>query len=258
MSILIKKRTVEDNVLNRSRINIANNKLEAVLPDLLAYLEGKPQQNELIVISQTFHAFSADKRKGILSHEQEVLQQNRITNSLLELINELDRKEADVYLSNRAPTDETTTLLDEFLDILAITHEAFIAQAKIRNLLVANIVDRLQIRQVLQYEVFFSTYFPQMSDEELRLHRTIRSYTEHVLARYNQQVLDLITQNKSLKQAIPRLKELEQHLVIWLGKYQGVFQTTPSMSLVYVGVEEGVPFPRGIEQDIKHYLGKQG
>lgn len=245
---------MKDKVLNNSRINISKNDLETALLEMFEYLEGKPKQNDLIIISQSYHSLSEGKTKGIIPYEQAVVQQNRIASSLLELINEIDKEDTEHYLRNFTPPSEDTSILEELLDILKITYEAFIAQAKIRNLLAYNMVNRLKIKELPQYEVFFSTYFSKMNDEELRLHNTIRSYTEHVLGQYNQQAVDLVRQNKNLKQEIPRLKELERHLIIWLGKYNGVFLKTPSMCLVYVGVEEGVPFPQGIEKEIMSFL----
>ncbi|MEN2283518.1 hypothetical protein AAGF08_15340 [Algoriphagus sp. SE2] len=54
---------------------------------------------------------------------------------------------------------------------------------------------------------------------------------------------------------IPRLKELKAHLEIWLAKFKGLFEITPSSCLIYVGVEEKKGFPIGIEQELREYLG---
>ncbi|MBK9962735.1 MAG: hypothetical protein IPP06_15860 [Saprospiraceae bacterium] len=199
---------MKDKVLNNSRINISKNNLETALLDMLKYLEGNPKVNELIIISQNFHLFSEDKRKGVLPYEQQVLQQNRIANSLLELINQIDKENTENYFKNFTPLEETTLVLKELVDILEVTYGAFIAQAKIRNLLMCNMVNRLKIKELPQYEVFFSTYFSKMNNEELRLHNTIRSYTENVLGRYNQQALDLVKLNKKYKTGTSQIKRI--------------------------------------------------
>ena len=53
---------------------------------------------------------------------------------------------------------------------------------------------------------------------------------------------------------MPRLSDLRTHLVVWLNKYDGLFVSTPEMCVLYVGVEDGVPFPRGIERSIQEWL----
>ncbi|HFA48309.1 MAG TPA: hypothetical protein ENJ95_04740 [Bacteroidetes bacterium] len=244
------------NILNSARTNIAKSELETAISEMLIYLKGSPRHSDLIIISQNYHSLQKEKTKGLLTYEQGNIQKNRIANSLLELINQLDKEATEGYLNNLEKPKNNISTIEDLLDILSVTGEAFVAQAKIRNLLVANMCSRLNIKNRLEYEVFFSTYFPKMNSEERRLHNTIRSYTENILSKYNQKALDLINENKSIKKEIPKLKDLELHLIIWMGKYSGVFQDTPSMSLVYVGVEEGVPFPRGIEGELKLYLQK--
>jgi len=51
-----------------------------------------------------------------------------------------------------------------------------------------------------------------------------------------------------------RLEELEQHLIVWHSKYESLFLPDESISLVYVGFEEGVKFPTGLEHDLNKYI----
>ena len=142
----------------------------------------------------------------------------------------------------------------ELLTTLETTYTTFLSQAAIRNDLYDMMKERLGVAGDLEYEDFFSFYFAQMNEEERRLHETIRSYTIHVLREYNGRALTIAEQYPVLKQHIPRMQELERHLVIWKAKYEGVFLSTPSMSLCYVGVRENVPFPHGIEDELREYL----
>jgi hypothetical protein len=141
------------------------------------------------------------------------------------------------------------------LEILDTAWTTFQAQAKIRNKLAQKIKDRIINAKSLQYEDFFHEYFDQMSKEELILHRTIRSYTSNVLKEYNQSALELIKENRELITDIPRLNELKSHLELWLAKFQGIFELTPSSCLIYVGVEEKKGFPIGIEKELRGFLG---
>jgi hypothetical protein len=88
----------------------------------------------------------------------------------------------------------------------------------------------------------------------LRLHRTIRAYTESILHEYNTRTLQVFEREPRLADVLPSTPALKQHLIIWLNKFDSVFLKTPSMCLLYVGVEEGVPFPSQIEHELNDYL----
>jgi hypothetical protein len=64
-------------------------------------------------------------------------------------------------------------------------------------------------------------------------------------------ILNLLNANPELSNKLNRLTELKNHLIVWKAKYDSVFLDDESMSLLYVGVKEKVPFPVGIEEDIK-------
>jgi len=142
----------------------------------------------------------------------------------------------------------------EILDLLNTTWTTFVAQARIRNELFERMRQRLGITEHLEYERFFHRYYAQMDEEERHLHNTIRAYTSDALREYNRRILDILEQNPGLLRAVERLSDLKRHLVVWSAKFNGVFTTSPSMCLVYVGVEEKVPFPKGIEDNLQSYL----
>lgn len=144
----------------------------------------------------------------------------------------------------------------ELLDLLDTTYATFQAQCRVRNKVVDIISERLAIINWYQYEDFFSRYYSEMNEQERQLHKTIRAYTENVLSEYNIRTLDIIKKNPELAEHIPSLPALKRHLIIWLSKYQGVFLSSPSMCLVYVGVEEKVPFPSDIERELRDYVNK--
>ncbi|WP_296704962.1 TIR domain-containing protein [Algoriphagus sp.] len=154
-------------------------------------------------------------------------------------------------LSNK----DTANRLFEILDTAWTT---FQAQAKLRNKLAQKMKDRIPNTKRLQYEEFFHEYFDQMSKDELILHQTIRSYTEKILMEYNQSALNLIKEHRELMIEIPRIKELKSHLEIWLAKFKGIFENTPSSCLIYVGVEEKKGFPVGIEDELREYIDGSG
>jgi hypothetical protein len=82
----------------------------------------------------------------------------------------------------------------------------------------------------------------------------MRSYTVRAMYEYNKQALSLVQDHPGLKSDVPRLDALEHHLDVWMDKYQNKFLPAPHVALCYVGVHEKVPFPTGIEDDLRGYL----
>lgn len=153
-----------------------------------------------------------------------------------------------------AESSVVTFSAKKLLGILNTTRTTFIAQTKIRDELVHKVLERLHVTEHLEYERFFQKHYTAMTEDERLLHRIIRAYTGDVLASYNRQARDLIRTQPALVEALPRLQDLQQHLDIWLAKFDGVFHATESISLVYVGVEENVPFPTGIESELERLI----
>lgn len=152
------------------------------------------------------------------------------------------------------PTADPDTELRELLDLLTTTHTTFVAQTRVRNKLVDRVCKRLGVGERTEYEEFFARYHSSMDEEERRLHATIRAYTSQVFRQLNQRALDLVHAHPEWIKKVPRLAALKNHLIVWLAKYNGVFESSPSMALLYVGVDERVPFPRGIEAEIEQLL----
>ena len=142
----------------------------------------------------------------------------------------------------------------ELLEVLETTATTFVAQARIRDELVADTTRRLGITERLEFEPFFAKYFDQMDEDERRRHAIIRTYTKAALARWNTRALELLDTHAQLVQTVPLLPRLQQHLRLWLTKFNGVFENTPAMCLVYVGVHERVGFPTGVEDRLREYL----
>ena len=244
---------MEDNVYNQIRILIAEADVQQAIGLFLTHLEGDPNWETLRAIASRYKILVENQLKDKLSSEAYTVGYSRISNDLLELINLVDTSQVHNWMATLEIPSEEKGLAKELVWILDNTYSGFQAQARVRNLLYQQMIQRLGIEERLEYEVFFSTYYEQMDPEELRKHATIRSYTENVLSTFNTKALELIQDNANLVKALPRLKELETHLIIWMAKFKGVFQTTPSMSLVYVGVEEKIPFPRGIESELRTF-----
>lgn len=150
--------------------------------------------------------------------------------------------------------DPVQRAAQELRTILDTSRTTFVAQARLRDDLTARVYNRLRIKEHHEYEELFDLYFDQLQPDELRLHRTIRAYTESILYEYNTETLQLLEREPGLAEVLPSVPKLKQHLVIWLNKFDHVFIPTRSMCLLYVGVEERVPFPSQIEDELDKYL----
>jgi hypothetical protein len=85
-----------------------------------------------------------------------------------------------------------------------------------------------------------------MSAEEEEIFKNIRSITVD-MREINVKVKRLLRANKDGFELLPALRGLYEHLSWWHAKYE-LLKDDPDMRLVYVGVRQQKPFPRGIEK----------
>ncbi|WJG09961.1 winged helix-turn-helix domain-containing protein [Aliiglaciecola sp. LCG003] len=157
-------------------------------------------------------------------------------------------------------TNYWTRQLNLERDILAlhiqqgISYNAFSAQVKRRNELVEMITRRLGVQRELQYEKFFAKYYPALNDQERFVFAQIRGITEGELLKSNQAMLKIIQSNPMVTETFPAADALRKHLSFWISKYHSVFVKRADMCLLYAGVEDGVPYPADIDQQISTWL----
>ncbi|MEO8123854.1 MAG: toll/interleukin-1 receptor domain-containing protein [Burkholderiales bacterium] len=131
---------------------------------------------------------------------------------------------------------------------------AFTAQAHRRDTLVAALETRLAFHNELEYERFFLRHHAELDAAERFEFDQIRAMTEGPMHESNRTMLGVLEQHPALLDALPSMTALRQHLVFWLNKYERVFKANPAMCLLYVGVEDGVPFPSDIDGAVKTWL----
>jgi DNA-binding winged helix-turn-helix (wHTH) protein len=136
------------------------------------------------------------------------------------------------------------------------TYTAFIAQASRRNELVEMIENRLGIKREQQFEKFFAGYFTQFNQQERFVCSQIRAITDTGLMQNNRAIVDTLNQHPAVLEHIEQAKALQQHLRFWLNKYESIFKVREDMCLLYVGVEDQVPYPSGVDQKIKKWIEK--
>ncbi len=130
----------------------------------------------------------------------------------------------------------------------------FQIQAKRRDELVEMITSRLKIKRELQFEKFFAHYFEQMNKKEKFVFAQIRAMTETGLFENNKKVVEELTSHPEILNKIKKTSTLLLHLKFWLNKYHSVFKKRKDMCVLYVGVEDGFPYPSGVDQIIQKWL----
>lgn len=176
-------------------------------------------------------------------------EQNRLLNEIATAVDR-DLREARQATRPNEPRQGIGAALKEIKKHLGTTWSAFLAQCRKRNDLVAAISRRLHLVETTEYEIFFFRYYAKLTDEERFQFQQIRAITEGPLYKGNQAILDLIERHPAVLDAAPLLEDLRQHLVFWLNKYEHVFVNRPEMCLLYTGVEDGVPFPSRVQEQV--------
>jgi len=156
---------------------------------------------------------------------------------------------------------KTASESNEYQLVLKIQHHldnsktAFWAQVKRRNELGEMLgVTREGVRVFWEKE--FSASYLTLAPKQRFVFDQIRGITQGAIYPANQQIADILTEHPQLKQHIASFGPLANHLNYWLAKYKQVFIKRQDMCLLYVGVEDGVPFPKTVDDDVAQWLAK--
>lgn len=227
---------------------VIDNRLEDALYELKKMATDIDTQTATVLLMSRLNDLKRDEQLGISDDRASDKELNRIRLAVLELLNKISAQEDRENL-----TDENAVLQD-LMEALEINSQTFVAQSRIRNKLTTSLHERIPDLKRGDVVKLIAGCYDQMTPEERRMHHTIRGYTKNVIKTYNEEALKILKANPKIKNKIKRLKKLEQHIIIWLSKYESTFENDESVCLVYVGVQERVPFPKGIEDDIREYL----
>lgn len=154
---------------------------------------------------------------------------------------------------SRIPETNTAAAAQKLLDDLEIAYAIFQSQCKVRDALVDAMYERDPTLELGEYESFIAHYYSKMTLKEMELHQQIREQTD-TIEKLNRHALYCVEASKDFRRRIPRLEELREHLEAWLDKYDRIFETEPSVGVLYVGVMERKPFPVRIEDEIRQYI----
>lgn len=240
-----------ESVILRIHEAIKDNKLEEALDLLERHASDSKIVQTVIALQRRLKEVGHLALNDLESEEQLRIERNRITADLLNVTQEINHTPQAEPV---AATSNTISLIEEILSLLETTYRTYLAQRNIRNRLFEDMRNRFDVKRVENYYQVFSRYFDQMNEEELRYHRLIRGYTENIIKKNNFQILERLKHHPELCKAVPELLDLQAYLEIWKTKYESIFEGDPSINLVYIGVEEGVPFPSNIESNLRAYI----
>jgi hypothetical protein len=168
----------------------------------------------------------------------------------------------------RAEQARSRVRLHQLKALLRASHTAFLVQndlaVRLARQVQARFPDEAPARQ--GFEQLFAHYHDRFTVEEADVHRVIRGYTDHALHPLNEALLHWlrddaeyrITQGKTGKAAelALLLNRLDEHVILWLAKYEAWLPDQPAHALVYLDDEErhGVGFPRGLDDAVDEVL----
>jgi len=157
-------------------------------------------------------------------------------------------------LINQKPVLTIKESIVEIRNAMSINKKAFLSQINQRNELGEMLARRFEVDPDLSWERRFFMYYDQMNEQEHFVFSQIRAYTEGPMLKNNQKILDIINSNNQILKEIPEATALRNHLTIWLNKYHRVFKNSDKMCLLYVGVEDGAPYPSIVDQQVIDWI----
>ena len=181
-------------------------------------------------------------------------EQNRILNAFAIAINGSLRAGCSRRSEPQSGAQDLFESMQEMQRYLTDTHTAFVAQCRRRDALVAGLEQRLEFTNDLEYEKFFFRYYSQLNEAERFEFDQIRAMTEGPLQAGNRRILEILETHSAILEVAPEMTALRQHLVFWLNKYDKVFSLNRAMCLLYTGVEDGVPFPKDLDNVVATWL----
>ncbi|MCB9251310.1 MAG: toll/interleukin-1 receptor domain-containing protein [Flavobacteriales bacterium] len=179
--------------------------------------------------------------------------QNQWLNNLVVTIRK-DLENIEVLEAIPNSTIDLIEPMQNLKDHLEVTKTTLITILNRSQNLLRSVQRRLEIDEHLQYEQFFLRYYDLMNEEEHFQFDQIRALTEGVMFGENNSILQIIEQNRTLRDELPIIGALKTHLIIWLNKYKLVFSKNKKMAVCFTGVEDGVPFPLGVDEQVENWL----
>jgi DNA-binding winged helix-turn-helix (wHTH) protein len=130
---------------------------------------------------------------------------------------------------------------------LRLTKTAYLTQVRRRQELKASLIKKIPEPTPLTSEKRIQLHYANLSNNERFIFDQIRALTEGPIYQGNTAILKLLDEHPEVYREIELFVTLYNHLNIWKNKYHRVFENRPEMAFVFVGEEDGLPFPSEID-----------
>jgi len=130
---------------------------------------------------------------------------------------------------------------------LRLTKSTYLAQKRRRNELKESLLAKSPEKTPLSSEKRIRLHYPHLTPEEKFVFDQIRAMTEGPIFKGNYSILKLLDKHPEIYREIETFHALYNHLNLWVNKYKKIFLVQPDMCFVFVGEEDGVPFPSEID-----------
>lgn len=137
---------------------------------------------------------------------------------------------------------------------LQASHDAFIEQCRIRNRLLRKLGHDPKLFDWETLEETLAEAYDRLDEEQRMLFDFIRGITEGPLFRRNHELLNHLRNNPQYFHELSEFRELQGHLELWFVKFESILKKRPDYCLVYVGVKEKKPFPKGIDKKVDNAI----
>lgn len=137
---------------------------------------------------------------------------------------------------------------------LRLTKTTYLAQKRRRGELKVSLLAKSPEETPLSSERRIRQHYLHLTSQERFIFDQIRAMTEGPMYQGNTQILKLLNQHPELFREIETFQALYNHLSIWKSKYDRVFVHQPDMCFVFVGEEDGVPFPSEIDGLVDEWI----
>lgn len=235
-------------LLEKAEFMLSNDQLlEAI--SLLEEVDANSVEFEITLLKARVVELRKNRIIGVISTDSWSLEVNKLRLAILELISLVRKLKA-----NNPGRKKDLVLASEIVNIIDTTFNTWQAQTKLKERLIELLSERFEVTGYNTPYDLFSDYFAQMNERELRLHATIRGYTENVIYPNNLKAIKILRENPSLKKLHPDIHYLEQHLALWKSKYDSIFNSDKSICLIFVGLEEGMKFPPNLLAELKEII----
>ncbi len=137
---------------------------------------------------------------------------------------------------------------------LRLTKTTYQVQSRRRKELRTSLLLKSPEETPLSSEKWMRLHFANLTKDEKFIFDQIRALTEGPMYQGNTAILNLLDEHPEIYREIEIFVDLYNHLNIWQNKYHRVFENRPDMSFVFVGEEDGVPFPSEVDGLVDQWI----